>query len=113
MPWSNDGPRILPADLFKRLNGTLINYRADYYRARDAFLVDYAQCRDVARANLGALFNDNDFPHPDKVSQKFTFEFSFDALPAASDFRVARLRRTSAAPSGSFPHHRGRAGSAR
>ncbi len=89
LPWNDNGPRILPVSLWKPLNTALQTSALTFQAAVDAFLIDYEQARDRARFSLGALFSDSDFPSARKVASKFSFDFNFENLPDASDFRAA------------------------
>jgi hypothetical protein len=37
---------------------------------------------------LGDLFDRNEYPHPDEITHKFAFGYSFEPLPDSGDFRV-------------------------
>jgi hypothetical protein len=37
---------------------------------------------------LGDLFDRNEYPHPDEITHKFAFGYSFEPLPESGDFRV-------------------------
>ena len=88
-PWTDNGDRVLTADAWKELNGKLSAHSLTYAAAVDDFIrTDYTDARERARSALGALFDAADFPAPYIVRQKFGFDFSFDSLPTASDFRV-------------------------
>jgi hypothetical protein len=88
LPWSNDGPRILPADLWASVNAKLQDHAQTFYIAVNDFLTDYAQSRDRARFALGSMFRESDFPSVPDVRAKFAFAFEFDPLPTSQDFRV-------------------------
>lgn len=89
LPWNDMGPRILPVALWKELNTTLQKYETDFKLAVDSFLDDYTQARERARFSLGALFSDSDFPSAAAVARKFSFDFNFENLPDAQDFRAS------------------------
>jgi hypothetical protein len=88
LPWSDNGPRILSVDLWQQLNKKLQNHALEFKAAVDEFIADYSQARDRARFSLGTLFDDADFPSASRVAQKFSFDFDFDPLPTAGDFRA-------------------------
>jgi len=88
LPWSDNGPRILSVELWKDLTRKLQDHALAFQAAVDAFIEDYAQARERARFQLGALFSETDYPAPAVVAQKFSFNFEFDPLPTAGDFRA-------------------------
>lgn len=88
-PWTDNGDRILTAQAWADLNSRLQAHSLAYAQSVDAFISgDYADARGKARAALGDLFSEADFPAPWQVRRRFDFDFSFDSLPTAADFRV-------------------------
>lgn len=87
--WADNGDRILSATGWQDLNREMRQAATRFAVAADAFLADYTQARDRARAALGALFSEDDFPTPSQVRRRFGFDFSVDTLPTSTDFRVS------------------------
>ncbi len=88
LPWNDAGPRILSADLWPRLNAKLQAHQAAFTVAVTAFADDYTQARHRAQFALGQMFSANDFPAVENIYSKFYFDFSYEPLPTAGDFRV-------------------------
>lgn len=87
LPWSDEGPRILPADMYFDFMETMSGFRVKFEGMVKEFLKDYPYHREEAKRFLGNLFNDDDYPEPDKLANKFGFSLSVRPLPHSSDFR--------------------------
>lgn len=89
LPWTDDGARILTAAAYMQYTSEMAAHQAAFNAAVDAFLADYPQAREAARFTLGTMYQEADYPHPDKARAKFGFSTSFDPLPTCGDFRVS------------------------
>jgi hypothetical protein len=89
LPWLDDGARILPAanyfDYMQRQNA----FAAEFEQEVEEFAKGYPQMVDAARRSLNGLFNDEDYPQPSAIRDKFTMQVDVDPMPTADDFRVA------------------------
>ena len=91
LPWLADGTRILSSKNY-------IQFTQDY-RARknafdasvEAFLTEYPKLRDAARAKLGELFSENEYPSAAHLRTAFQCDIAFLPLPDAADFRTEML----------------------
>lgn len=89
LPWSDAGPRVLPADAYLEYQQQMQTYKSEFEQTVDAFLQDYPAARQEARRILGSLFDDEDYPPTEVVAEKFRMGYSVLPIPAADDFRVS------------------------
>jgi hypothetical protein len=89
LPWSKDGQRVLPASNYEAFSDGLRKLRHEYDRATETFLRDYPTLKEDARALLGSMFNEMDYPMASEMRWKFGVETEIMQLPTADDFRVA------------------------
>mgnify|MGYP003650010176 CR=1 FL=1 len=87
-PWSDSGTRLLPATLFIDYKSQLGQWEKMFTDAVDAFLVEYDDIVTASAFQLAGLFNRDDYPHVDKVREKFGFNFFFSPVPESGDFRI-------------------------
>lgn len=88
LPWSDEGPRILPADAYFEYMTQMQEYKDKFYDAVEKFVEEYPYAREEARRMLGSLFDEDDYPSSDRVRRKFDVTLEVLPLPAADDFRV-------------------------
>lgn len=88
LPWSDSGPRILPADAYMEYAATMQDYRMEFDTLVREFLAEYPLARQEARRILGSLFDESDYPHVDAVANKFRMGYEVMPMPTAQDFRV-------------------------
>lgn len=89
LPWSDDGPRILTADLYFDFMNEMNEARTRFESNVNAFLSDYPYHREEAKRFLGSLFRDEDYPEPEELAKKFGFALHVRPLPISSDFRCS------------------------
>lgn len=88
LPWADKGARLLPTSLFLDYK-TEANDRRDRFNAMvDEFITNYPTLVHNAQAELGTLFNVNDYPSAEEVRSKFGFRLVFSPVPEAGDFRL-------------------------
>ena len=88
LPWADKGARLLPTSLFLDYK-TEANDRRDRFNAMvDEFIINYPTLVHNAQAELGTLFNVNDYPSAEEVRSKFGFRLVFSPVPEAGDFRL-------------------------
>lgn len=88
-PWTDDGVRVLPAELYFDYSRMVQDARHEIDRLADDFAWnEYLRQREAAKVRLNGLFNENDYPTPDIVRSKFGVDVSFSPLPNANDARV-------------------------
>lgn len=89
LPWSDNGPRLLPALMFKEYSADIRRMRDDYTQLVIKFLDRYEQVlKPDARLRLGTLYNPEDYP--DRMELRLKFDVSTEILPVpeGNDFRV-------------------------
>lgn len=87
LPWSDDGPRILTAEVYFEFMETMGKYREQFDAMTSKFLQDYPYHREEAKRFLGGLFKDTDYPEPEELAKKFGFHLIVRPLPHSADFR--------------------------
>lgn len=87
LPWSDNGPRILPTDLYFQYMDRMRAYKERYNAAVDTVLNQYPYHREEAKRLLGSMFREEDYPTPDKLAQRYGFHLEVYPLPRGADFR--------------------------
>ena len=87
-PWQNDGARILPSGLFMTYRREMKKFEDEFDREFKDVLAGYEQAKDDRQAQLGDLFNEEDYPSLAELAGKFGFELQISNLPDHRDFRV-------------------------
>jgi hypothetical protein len=88
LPWCDDGYRILPADLHLDYMERFRDLRARFHDAVSGFVAAYDAVKAAARASLGSLYSDDDYPSSDRLRQAFALEVKLQPLPDAGDWRL-------------------------
>lgn len=86
LPWGQDGARILLARNFQRYSDDIRRGIMDYQAASAAFVAAFPKLHQAARAELGDMYNEQDYPV--SIARHFNAELHIMPLPAAGDFRV-------------------------
>jgi hypothetical protein len=89
LPWSDEGLRILPAELYFEFNAQMRDFAAEFRYAVDEFLDAYDTYVKEAQPMLGSLFRLKDYPSGDKVKEKFALRPEILPIPTGDDFRVS------------------------
>lgn len=88
LPWDDLGQRLVPADLILRLNSQLQGAEDKFRTAVGKLVSSYDELRQGASADLGTMFDANDYPPAHVIAAKFKFAVHFTPVPS-SDIRVA------------------------
>jgi hypothetical protein len=88
LPWCDDGYRILPVDLHLDYMERFRLFRARFHDAVAGFVAAYDDAKAAARASLGSLYRDRDYPSSDRLRKAFELEVKLQPLPDAGDFRL-------------------------
>lgn len=88
LPWSDVGPRILPAASYFDYMATMQGLISEFESLYANFEAQYAFHRQEAIRKLGPLFNDSEYPDLHMLANKFAFQLNVTPLPRADDFRV-------------------------
>jgi hypothetical protein len=88
LPWSDSGERLVSTRNFFEVSGALSSLRADFDQAVALFVRNYAVKVGNAAFALGDLFDRTEYPDPNDITHKFSFNYSFEPVPTHNDFRV-------------------------
>ena len=86
-PWRR-GEYLLPTTRFMDFAEQIERFRLEYKQLVTAFLQNWVNVLDQARAQQGDLFNELDYPDVSYLRSRFSFELSYNPVPEAGDFRV-------------------------
>jgi hypothetical protein len=89
LPWDDNGYRVFPAAVYMDHTERMRELGNQFKPAVDALAQQFEQLVAEARVRLGGLFRSEDYPSPQDVQSKFSFETRVMPLPDAGDFRVA------------------------
>lgn len=88
MPWSDTGIRLLPTEMYFEYQQRITHYEGLIASAVDSLIEDFEYEKSKAAQKLGTLFNEDDYPSPESLRDKFSFRVSYTPLPDAGDFRL-------------------------
>jgi len=88
LPWSDEGFRLLPSHFYFDLTTRMREFEAKFSSGIDAFLDVYPEYIREARAELGGLFREEDYPSAEKLREKFSVKLEVLPIPTGDDFRV-------------------------
>lgn len=89
LPWDDNGYRVLPAAAYMDHVEKMRTLSKRFEAAVDILSRQFLSLIEKARTRLGGLFRDSDYPTPEDLRVKFSFETSVMPLPDAGDFRVS------------------------
>lgn len=87
LPWSDEGPRVLPTTMYFDYMENMRQYRQQYDDTVNEILTQYPYHREEAKRYLGNLFREEDYPEPEKLAKKYGFHLTLYPLPKGDDFR--------------------------
>ena len=87
LPWSDSGPRILPAAMFTEYVTEMNAYERQFNALVEEFLSEYPLTRSEAKRTLGQLFDDTDYPPTADIRTRFNMRVQYLPLPIGDDFR--------------------------
>jgi hypothetical protein len=88
LPWSDEGLRLLPSHFLFDLTARMREFKTDFSAGVDQFLEVYPSYIREARAELGSLFREEDYPSVDKLREKFNVNLEILPISTGDDFRV-------------------------
>jgi len=88
LPWDDNGYRVLPAAAYMDHTEKMRGLASQFTPAVEALGRQFGQLVEEARVRLGGLFRPEDYPPPEELCSKFSFETKVMPLPDAGDFRV-------------------------
>ena len=89
LPWDDNGYRVLPAAAYLDHVAKMRALSNRFTESVDSLARQFLTLVEQARTRLGGLFRESDYPNPDELLAKFSFETRVMPLPDAGDFRVA------------------------
>ena len=87
LPWLDTGARVLSATAYFEYMQTMQAYKQGFEMLVETFVYDYPFEREEAKVRLGSLFNEDDYPMPERVATRFGFAMDIMPIPMGSDFR--------------------------
>ena len=88
LPWDDNGYRVLPSAAYIDHTEKMRELSNRFTPAVDALAREFGNLVEQAKVRLGGLFRPEDYPAPDELRSKFSFETKVMPLPDAGDFRV-------------------------
>ena len=88
LPWTDEGYRLLPANLYFDLTARMREFEAQFEQGVDEFLQVYPQYIEQVRPELNGLFREEDYPAANKLRRKFGVKLEVLPIPTGNDFRV-------------------------
>lgn len=93
LPWVSNlanrasGSRLLPNQLYLKYLKAMSAHKQRMEAALDEFVAAYPDCVEKAKASLGKLASDADYPDPEDIRKKFSIEMEFNPIPTGAEFR--------------------------
>jgi hypothetical protein len=88
LPWSDEGFRLLPAHFLFDLTARMREFEGEFSSGVDQFLSVYPDYIGEARAELGSMFLEADYPSATQLREKFSVKLEILPVPSGDDFRV-------------------------
>jgi hypothetical protein len=88
LPWCTDGARIIKATAILDFTNEFRKLKGEFDNAVSRFIVQYPDLRDQARAKLGTLFRETEYPTVQRLEKAFACDVSLMPVPCVDDFRV-------------------------
>ncbi|EFO30111.1 conserved hypothetical protein [Roseibium sp. TrichSKD4] len=89
LPWLDDGQRVLAAEHYVDHAAWFQKQKAEYEQLVADFLTAYPAHVDKARARLGDMFNEADYPTPHEIAKKFDMTMRTMTAPSTDDMRIS------------------------
>lgn len=78
----------MPTTLYLEYAAQMQEYRLKFEEAVAKFIKEYPKTMQEAKAELGAMFKEADYPHPNLIKGFYSWELTILPFPDARDFRV-------------------------
>lgn len=88
LPWMDEGLRILPTKMYRKYMDKMHPFKVNAEAAADKFCDEYLQSKEEAKAHLGTMWNDADYPDVTSIREKFRFDIEPRPIPQSEDWRV-------------------------
>lgn len=86
LPWTDNGPRLLPSALYLEYTDNMRKLRAEADRRLQILENNWAVEVHNDAMRLGTMFNPDDYPR--NISTRFYHDVQFLPVPSSGDFRV-------------------------
>jgi hypothetical protein len=88
LPWSDEGLRLLPNDLYFDLMKRMREFEAAFEQGVEDFLLVYPGYIEQVKPELNGLFREEDYPSLDRLREKFSLSLKILPIKCGADFRV-------------------------
>ena len=88
LPWGDNGDRILPSANYFNYITEMGKFKSQFEGLVEEFITQYPALIEDARTRLNTMFNNNDYPHPGFIRDRFGIKFAFMPVPDTDDLRV-------------------------
>jgi hypothetical protein len=88
MPWSDLGMRLCPTKQYFKYHESMTALQTEFTRLVTVFLDAYDWEIQNAQLKLGALFNPDEYPSREALTDKFRFRYVAVPMPDAGDWRL-------------------------
>jgi len=88
LPWSDGGERLLPLPNFLAYKKELAEWEQKFKEVVDLFCAKYSTLIAAQAFQLGALFNRDEYPDPNLITNKFALHCTFSPVPGVGDWRI-------------------------
>jgi hypothetical protein len=88
MPWSDSGLRLLTTGMYFDYQKKISEMEQEFYRLVSVAVDDWDNMIVRARVKLGDLFNVEDYPSKDEITNKYRFSVKYSPVPSVGDWRV-------------------------
>ena len=86
LPWDDVGARLLPVANYERYTGTLDRLIERMRTERSRFIADYDNQVRRAKADLGRLFREDDYPSREELLGRFSARYRIVPVPDSGHF---------------------------
>lgn len=88
LPWTDEGLRILPANLYFDLARQRDIFEQQFHAAVRDFLAEYPSYIERVKPALNGLYRPEDYPDANKIKEKFDLSLEILPIVTGDDFRV-------------------------
>lgn len=88
LPWGDDNWRLLPNANFQVFSEAIREAQSAIETSLNDFIARYPALRELARQQLGDLFDEKEYPSPSEVQSKFTWKIEYNPVATSGDVRL-------------------------
>ena len=88
--WGDLGQRALPFVRFPQFHKEITGLQAEFDQLRDIFLSVYDYRKSIVQAELGALWNPDEYPDANTLRDKFRFSIAYPPVPEVNIFSAVQ-----------------------